>query len=103
MELHNPDVHRQGNMLYVRRLFQRRAARLRQWSAIRASSPTETAWFIPPERADAPGQSGAHASPINWSEDVTEDARGYIYMDDDKWGIWILRDPGQDAADAAGK
>jgi hypothetical protein len=26
-------------------------------------------------------------------EDVTQDARGYIYADDDKWGIWILRDP----------
>ena len=27
------------------------------------------------------------------AEDVTQDARGYIYADDDKWGIWILRDP----------
>jgi hypothetical protein len=26
-------------------------------------------------------------------EDVTQDTRGYIYADDDKWGIWILRDP----------
>jgi hypothetical protein len=28
-------------------------------------------------------------------EDVTQDTRGYIYADDDKWGLWILRDPTQ--------
>ena len=57
--------------------------------------PTNTAYFIPPERPDLPPHptGGPHESPINWCEDLAIDARGYIYVSDDKWGIWILRDP----------
>ena len=55
--------------------------------------PTDVGYFMPPERPDAPAHEGPHAAPTNWMEDVTQDARGYIYADDDKWGIWILRDP----------
>ena len=91
MELHNPDVHRQTNTMYVTWF----NAGLRAFDIADPYMPTEVGWFIPPERHDAKEQSGNHASPINWTEDVTQDARGYIYADDDKWGIWILRDPNQ--------
>ena len=47
---------------------------------------------MPPERPSLPeSRRGAHASPINWSEEIAVDARGNIYMNDDKWGLWILR------------
>lgn len=95
MELHNLDVHRQGNMMYIAYF----NAGLRAFDITDPHLPTETAWFIPPERPDGPKHAGAHESPINWSEDVTEDTRGYIYFDDDKWGIWIVRDPNQNAVD----
>jgi hypothetical protein len=91
MELHNPDVHRQTNTMYVTWF----NAGLRAFDIADPYMPAEVGWFIPPERKDVKEQSGNHASPINWSEDVTQDARGYIYADDDKWGIWILRDPDQ--------
>ncbi len=91
MELHNSDVHTPTDTMYVTWF----NAGLRAFDITDPYMPTEVGWFIPPERADAKEQTGNHASPINWTEDVTQDARGYIYADDDKWGIWILRDPGQ--------
>jgi hypothetical protein len=89
MEQHNPDVHRQTNRMYVTWF----NAGLRAFDVSDPYLPTEIGWFLPPERADAKKQAGPHAAPTNWMEDVTEDSRGYIYADDDKWGIWILRDP----------
>jgi len=91
MELHNRDVHRQTNTMYVTWF----NAGLRAFDIADPYMPAEVGWFVPPERKDAKEQTGNHASPINWTEDVTQDARGYIYADDDKWGIWILRDPNQ--------
>ena len=91
MELHNPDVHRQTDTIYVTWF----NAGLRAFDISDPYMPSEVGWFVPPERSDAKEQHGNHASPFNWTEDVTQDARGYIYADDDKWGIWILRDPGQ--------
>ena len=41
---------------------------------------------MPPERPDLPEQSGFHASKVDWSEEVAVDARGNIFMNDDKWG-----------------
>ena len=42
-----------------------------------------------------PAQSGAHASEIDWSEEIAVDARGNIYMNDDKWGFFVLRYTGE--------
>jgi hypothetical protein len=42
-----------------------------------------------------PAQSGAHASEINWSEELAVDARGNIFMNDDKWGLFVLRYTGE--------
>jgi hypothetical protein len=89
MEQHNPAVHRQTDRMYVTWF----NAGLRAFDVSDPYLPTEVGWFMPPERADAKKQAGPHAAPTNWMEDVTEDSRGYIYADDDKWGIWILRDP----------
>ena len=50
---------------------------------------------MPPERANMPAQAGAHASDINWSEELAVDARGNIFMNDDKWGLFVLRYTGE--------
>ena len=88
-ELHSADVQKPGNMIYMSYF----NAGLRAFDISDPHLPTETGWFMPAERADAPKFSGPHESPVNWTEDVLVDARGYIYISDDKWGIWILRDP----------
>ncbi len=98
-EIHNPDVEKPGNIMYVAWF----NAGLRVFDVSDAHQPTETGWFLPPERPDAPQTAGAHASPINWSEEVAVDTRGNIFMDEDKWGIFILRykGPGQPAPTAS--
>jgi hypothetical protein len=90
-EIHNPDVMPNGNTLYIAYF----NAGVQAYDITDAHLPTNTAYFIPPERPDLPKHptGGPHESPINWCEDLAIDARGYIYVSDDKWGIWILRDP----------
>jgi hypothetical protein len=90
-EIHSPDVQKPSNTLYVAYF----NAGLRAFDISDPHLPTEVAWFIPPERQDLPKHptGGPHESPINWTEDVLVDTRGTIYITDDKWGIWILRDP----------
>ena len=98
-EIHNPDVEKPGNIMYVAWF----NAGLRVFDISDPHLPTETGWFLPPERPDAPQTAGAHASPINWSEEVAVDTRGNIFMDEDKWGIFVLRykGPGQPAPTAS--
>jgi hypothetical protein len=92
MELHNPDVHRPTNTMYVTWF----NAGIRAFDVSDPYLVTETAWFVPPENPTPnPKESGPHKAPTNWMEDVTQDSRGYIYVDDDKWGLWILKDPNQ--------
>jgi hypothetical protein len=91
MEQHNPDVHRTTNVLYIAWF----NAGLRSWDISDPYQPTNIGYFIPPENPHAKKHGGPHESPTNWMEDVTQDTRGYIYADDDKWGLWILRDPTQ--------
>jgi hypothetical protein len=50
---------------------------------------------MPPERAGLPSQTGPHDSPVNWSEEVAVDTRGNIYLNDDKWGTFILQYTGK--------
>jgi hypothetical protein len=90
-EIHNPDVMPNGNTLYIAYF----NAGLQKYDITNAHLPTNTGYFIPPERPDLPKHAagGPHESPINWSEDLVVDTRGNIYVDDDKWGVWILRDP----------
>jgi hypothetical protein len=86
-EIHNPAIQQPGNLIDVAWF----NAGLRVFDISDPQLPTEVAYFMPPERPELPGQSGAHASPINWSEEIAVDARGNIYMNDDKWGLWIMR------------
>ncbi|MDB5594062.1 MAG: hypothetical protein JWM36_1023 [Hyphomicrobiales bacterium] len=88
MEQHNPAVHDTGDVMYVTWF----NAGLRAFNISDPYQPTEVAWFMPAENPHSSSHEGPHAAPTNWMEDVTEDTRGYIYADDDKWGIWILRD-----------
>jgi hypothetical protein len=89
-EIHNPDVMQNGDTLYIAYF----NAGVQKYDITDPHLPTNTGYFIPPERPDLPKHAlgGAHESPINWCEDLVVDARGNIYVDDDKWGIWILRD-----------
>jgi hypothetical protein len=90
MEQHNPDVHPLGDILYITWF----NAGLRVFDVSDPYFPTEVGWFMPPENPHAAEHGeGPHEAPTNWAEEVAQDARGYIYVVDDKWGIWILRDP----------
>ena len=83
-------MHRQTDIMYITWF----NAGLRVWDISDPYTPSNIGYFLPPERGDAEAaHGGPHAAPTNWREDVTQDTRGYIYADDDKWGIWILRDP----------
>lgn len=90
-EIHSPDVEQPGNLIYMTYF----NAGLRVFDISDPHLPTETGWFIPPERPDAPIHKGQHASKVNWTEDVLVDTRGYVYISDDKWGVWVLRYTGE--------
>lgn len=86
-EIHSPDVEKPGNLIYIAYF----NAGLRIYDISDPRRPTEVGYFMPPERPDAPEHEGAHASPINWSEEVAVDTRGNIYLNEDKWGTFVLR------------
>jgi hypothetical protein len=70
-------------------------AGLRIFDISDARMPREVGYFMPPERPDLQAQSGVHASPIDWSEELAVDSRGNIFMNDDKWGLFMLRYTGE--------
>jgi hypothetical protein len=86
-ETHNPAVQQPGNLIYVAYF----NAGLRIFDIRDPQLPSEVAYYMPPERPEAPLKGGVHADPINWSEEVAVDARGNIYLNDDKWGLFVLR------------
>ena len=91
-EIHNPAIQHQSNLMTVAWF----NAGVRIFDISNPRLPKEVGYFMPPERPDAPEQSGAHASKVDWSEEIAVDARGYIYMNDDKWGLFILRYTGEE-------
>jgi hypothetical protein len=90
-EIHNPAIEQPGKLIDVAWF----NAGLRIFDISDPRLPKEVGYFMPPERADMPSQSGAHASDINWSEELAVDARGNIFMNDDKWGLFVLRYTGE--------
>ena len=91
-EIHNPAIQQPGNLIDVAWF----NAGLRIFDISDARLPKEVGYFIPPERPGLPSQTGAHASDVDWSEELAVDSRGYIYMNDDKWGLFVLRYTGKD-------
>jgi hypothetical protein len=90
-EIHNSAVEQPGNLIYIAYF----NAGLRIFDISDPQLPKEVGYFIPPERPGLPEHAGAHASPVNWSEEVAVDARGNIYLNDDKWGTFVLRYTGK--------
>jgi hypothetical protein len=85
-EIHNPAIQKPGKLMTIAWF----NAGVRVFDISDPRMPKEVGYFIPPERPDAPAQSGAHASPVDWSEEIAVDARGNIFMNDDKWGLFVL-------------
>jgi hypothetical protein len=86
-EIHNPAIQKPGKLMTVAWF----NAGVRVFDISDPRQPKEVGYFMPPERPDAPKQTGAHASPVDWAEEIAVDARGNIFMNDDKWGLFVLR------------
>ena len=56
--------------------------------------PVENGWFIPPQPSERAGPLPRDL--VTQTEDVLVDTRGYIYVTDKQWGLWILRYTGPD-------
>ena len=91
-EIHNPAIQQPGKLMYVAWF----NAGLRVFDISHPRLPKEVGYYMPPERPNLPEHGGAHGSPINWSEELAVDARGNIYMHDDKWGLFIMRYTGKE-------
>jgi len=83
---HSPDVEPQGNLLYVTYF----NAGLRVFDIANPRMPREVAWFIPPTppKRVGPIPSGRL---VTQTEDVLVDRRGYVYITDKQWGLFVLR------------
>jgi hypothetical protein len=90
-EIHSPDVEKPGDLMYIAYF----NAGLRVYDIANPQLPTEVGYFMPPERPGARAEHGAHASDVNWTEEVVVDTRGNIYIADTKWGVWVLRYTGK--------
>ena len=91
-EIHNPAIQQPGTLMDIAWF----NAGLRIFDISDPRLPKEVGYFMPPERPGLPAQSGAHASEVDWSEELAVDSRGYIYMNDDKWGLFVLRYTGKE-------
>ena len=91
-EIHNPAIQQPGKLMTVAWF----NAGVRVFDISDPRLPKEVGYFMPPERTGLPEQTGAHASPVNWSEEVAVDTRGNIYLNEDKWGTFIVRYTGKE-------
>jgi hypothetical protein len=98
-EIHNPAIQQPGNLMYVAWF----NAGLRVFDISDPRLPKDVGYYMPPERPNLPEHGGAHGSPINWSEETAVDARGNIYLHEDKWGLFVLRYTGKVPATTAAK
>jgi hypothetical protein len=89
-EIHLPDVEKPGNLIYLTYF----NAGLRVYDTELPRLPKEVGWFVPPNPAQPiPSQGGMLT--VNQTQDVLVDTRGYIYITDSAWGIWVLRYTGK--------
>src|SRR6516225_926698 len=89
-EIHLPDVEKPGNLIYLTYF----NAGLRVYTIKDPLLPVETGWFIPPQPSERVGPLPRDL--VTQTEDVLVDTRGYIYVTDKQWGLWILRYTGPD-------
>jgi len=89
-EIHLPDVERPGNLIYLTYF----NAGLRVFDIRNPRLPTEVGWFVPPN-PEKPMVSQAGQIKVNQTQDVLVDTRGFIYITDSAWGVWILRYTGE--------
>jgi hypothetical protein len=90
-EIHLPDVEKPGNLIYLTYF----NAGLRVFDIKDPIQPEETGWFIPPQPTRRLGPQPPDAL-VNQTEDVLVDTRGYVYVDDKHWGLFILKYTGPD-------
>ena len=89
-EIHLPDVEKPGNLIYLTYF----NAGLRIYDIKDPLLPMEGGWFIPPQPSERAGPLPRDL--VTQTEDVLVDTRGYIYVTDKQWGLWILRYTGSD-------
>jgi hypothetical protein len=96
-EQHLPDVEKQADLVYLTYF----NAGLRIFDIHEPRMPKEVGWFIPPTPTKRIGLIPT-GTLVNQTEDVLVDTRGYIYITDKQWGLFILRytGPGQTAPTA---
>ncbi len=97
-EIHLPDVEKPGNLIYLTYF----NAGLRIFNIKDPLNPVESGWFIPPPPLKRYGPQPPNDL-VQQSEDVLVDTRGYIYLDDKHWGLYILRYTGPDQPAATAK
>lgn len=85
-EVHSPDVAPNDDLIYLTYF----NAGLRLFDIKEPRQPKEVGWFIPPNPSvQAEAQIGKIK--VNQTQDVLVDSRGYAYVTDSAWGIWIVR------------
>ncbi len=89
-EIHLPDVEKPGNLIYLTYF----NAGLRVYDIKDPLLPLESGWFIPPNPEKNVGPLPKDV--VNQTEDVLVDTRGYVYVTDKNWGLWVLRYTGPD-------
>ncbi len=89
-EIHLPDVEKPGDLIYLTYF----NAGLRVFDIKDPIAPVETGWFIPPQPSKNAGPLPKDV--VTQTEDVLVDTRGYIYVTDKNWGLWIARYTGPD-------
>ena len=87
---HNPDVEKQGNLLYVAHF----NAGLRAYDISNPRLPKEVGFFMAPEPTKRIGYL-PHGKLVLQAEDILVDRRGYIYVSHKNQGIWILKYTGK--------
>ena len=90
-EIHLPDVEKPGDLIYLTYF----NAGLRVFDIKDPVSPRETGWFIPPPPLKRYGPQPPNDL-VQQSEDVLVDTRGYVYLDDKHWGLFVLKYTGPD-------
>ena len=89
-EIHLPDVEKPGNLIYLTYF----NAGLRVYNI---KDPLSAGRERLVHSADPPANAGPlPRDVVTQTEDVLVDTRGYVYINDKNWGIWVLRYTGPD-------